>query len=145
MVLLNNIHNNKDFKKHDVLSKEPLCWFILLIFLLRSTLNKLLKWQPNCNIHAEKESCAPQVRWGRQSLTLGQDNSLRSVFWPEKKKIVSLYQLWQIRPSYSGIKTSKMRMRNEILIVTFNNLSYYGGLSQTSINYCLFEGPDLYD
>lgn len=35
-------------------------------------------------------------------------------------------------------------MRNELLILTFNNLSYHRGLGQTSINYCLCEGSDLY-
>lgn len=53
-------------------------------------------------------------------------------------------QLWQITPSYSGIKTSKRSMRNELLMLTFNNLSYHSGLGQASINYCLFEGADLY-
>lgn len=42
--------------------------------------------------------------------------------------------LWWITPSYSGIKTSKRRIRNEILIFTLSNLSYNGGLRQLNIN-----------
>lgn len=41
-------------------------------------------------------------------------------------------------------KTSMRSMRNELLMLTFNSLSYHSGLGQASINYCLFEGADLY-
>lgn len=115
----------------------------IVLILSSQIVYTLLKYQHNYNIHSEQEACVP-LSTARKAVLASCPGQLTQKSLLHRGEKLCFDQLWQITPSYSGLTPAKRSVRNDLLMLTFNNLSYHSGLCQASINYCLFEGTDLY-